>query len=214
MVQNINDKKTSMVLGNRENVLYGRGYIEDELCGRRFRISPKSFYQVNPEQTEKLYQAAIECACLTGEEKVIDAYCGIGTIGIIAAGHAAEVTGVELNRDAVKDARVNAKINGVDNITFYNVDAGKFMVEMAERKEQADVVFMDPPRSGSTEEFLDSVVKLAPERVVYVSCNPETLERDLVYLMKRQYQIKSCRVIDLFPWTGHVETCCLLTRIK
>ena len=212
IVQNVNDKKTSMVLGNRENVWYGRGYIEDELCGKRFRISPRSFYQVNPAQTGILYQTALDYAGLTGQEKVIDAYCGIGTIGILAADRAGSVIGVELNKDAVKDAKINAKMNGTENIRFYQGDAGKFMVEMAARGEKADVVFMDPPRSGSSEEFLASLVELSPERVVYVSCNPETMEKDLLYLMKRQYKINGCRPVDLFPWAGHVETVALLVK--
>ncbi len=214
IVQNINDRKTSMILGERENVLYGKGYIEDRLCGKTFRISAKSFYQVNPEQTETLYQLAVEAAGLTGKERVIDAYCGTGTIGIVAAKHAKEVIGVELNRDAVKDAVINAKINQVDNIRFVQGDAGKFMVEMAARGEHADVVFMDPPRSGSSKEFLDSVVKLAPEKVVYVSCNPETLKDDLLHLMKAQYKIQSCKPVDLFPWTGHVECVVLMSKVQ
>ena len=213
IVQNVNGKKTSAVLGSSENIWYGRGYIEDQLCGKVFRISPKSFYQVNPEQTEILYRTAIDAAELTGWEWVIDAYCGIGTIGIIAAEQAGKVIGVELNKDAVKDAVVNAKMNHVENIRFYQGDAGKFMVEMAEMGQHADVVFMDPPRSGSSEEFLSSVVKLAPQKVVYISCNPETMKDDLIYLMKYQYQIRSCKPIDLFPWTKHVETIVALHRI-
>lgn len=212
VVQNLNDKKTSMVLGDRQNIWYGRGYIEDELCGKRFGISPKSFYQVNPKQTEVLYRTAMECAGLTGKEKVIDAYCGIGTIGIIAAEQAGQVLGVELNRDAVRDAKLNAKRNGTDNIRFFQGDAGRLMTQMAAEGEHADVVFMDPPRSGSSEEFLDAVAKLSPEKVVYISCNPETMERDLVYLMKYQYKIKACRPVDLFPWTEHIEAVVKLVR--
>ena len=179
VVLNVNDKKTSMVLGDREINLYGKGFIRDELCGCSFRISPKSFYQVNPVQTEVLYQTAIDYANLTGKETVIDAYCGIGTISLIAAKHAKKVIGVELNGDAVKDAKINAKENNISNAEFYKGDAGDFMVKMAENGQKADVVFMDPPRSGSDEKFMSSVVKLNPKRVVYVSCGPDTLERDL-----------------------------------
>ena len=164
VVLNINDKNTSMVLGEREIILYGKGFIRDTLCGKSFRISAKSFYQVNPVQTEILYKKAVEFAGLTGKEKVIDAYCGIGTIGMIASKHAKEVIGVELNREAVKDAIGNAKGNGVKNIRFYQADAGEFMVAMAERGESMDVVFMDPPRAGSAEAFLQSVARLAPEK--------------------------------------------------
>lgn len=212
VVINVNNKKTSMVLGDKETVIYGKGYIEDELCGLTFRISPKSFYQVNPVQTEKLYAKAIELAQLTGKERVIDAYCGIGTIGMVAAKHAKEVIGVELNQDAVRDAVRNAKQNNVKNISFYNADAGKFMVQMAEQGEHADVVFMDPPRSGSDEAFLKSVLKLNPERIVYISCNPETQARDLKYLVEKGYQAEGAYPYDMFPFTVHTESICLLSR--
>ena len=205
VVLNVNDKKTSMVLGERDIVLYGKGYIEDILCGCTFRISPQSFYQVNPVQTERLYQTAMDYAELTGKERVIDAYCGIGTIGMVAAKKAREVIGVELNRNAVKDARINAKLNQIKNITFYEGDAGKFMVSMAEEGEKADVVFMDPPRSGSDEAFLSSVIRLAPKRIVYVSCGPDTLARDLKYLTKHGYQVRKMQPVDMFGFTEHCE---------
>ena len=213
VVINVNDKQTSMVLGEKEQVIYGPGYIEDRLCGMTFKISPRSFYQVNPAQTEKLYGKAIEYAALTGKETVLDAYCGTGTIGMIAAKKAGKVIGVELNRDAVKDAVINAKRNQVSNIQFYQKDAGEFMVQLADRKEKIDVVFMDPPRSGSDEKFLSSLIKLAPEKVVYVSCNPETLARDLKYLVKRGYEVKRGVGIDMFPETEHVETVVLLSKL-
>ena len=212
VVQNVNGRDTSMVLGEKEHVLYGPGFIVDVLCGKKFRISSKSFYQINPVQTEKLYNLAIEAAGLTGKETVVDAYCGIGTIGIVAASAAKEVIGVELNRDAVRDAVTNAKVNGEKNIRFYNNDAGKFMVQMASQNAHADVVFMDPPRSGSTEEFMDAVAILNPDRVVYVSCNPETLARDLAYFKKKGYKAARGWAVDQFPMTGHVETVCLLSR--
>ena len=205
VVLNVNDKKTSMVLGERDIVLYGKGYIEDILCGCTFRISPQSFYQVNPVQTERLYQTAMDYAELTGKERVIDAYCGIGTIGMVAAKKACEVIGVELNRNAVKDARTNAKLNQIKNITFYEGDAGRFMVSMAEEGEKADVVFMDPPRSGSDEAFLSSVIRLAPKRIVYVSCGPDTLARDLKYLTRNGYQVRKMQPVDMFGFTEHCE---------
>lgn len=215
IVQNINDKQTSMILGERENVLYGKGYIEDILCGKRFRISPKSFYQVNSVQTEILYQKAIKLADLKNKETIIDAYCGIGTIGIIASRTAKEVIGVELNPDALKDAKINAKLNKIENISFYNDDAGEFMVALAEAGKKIDVVFMDPPRSGSDEKFLSSVLKLLPKKIVYISCGPETLARDLEYLRESgKYEVRAICPVDLFPFTEHVENVCLLTRIK
>ena len=214
IVINVNNRNTSMVLGDKEQVIYGKGYIEDVLCGKTFKISPKSFYQVNPVQTEKLYSTAIEYAGLTGKETILDAYCGIGTIGMIASDRAKRVIGVELNSDAVRDARVNAKINKIENIELYNKDAGEFMVQLAEQGEKIDVVFMDPPRAGSDEAFLSSVIKCNPERIVYVSCNPETLARDLKYLTKKGYKVKKMRGCDMFAHTNHVETVCLLSKNK
>ena len=214
VVVNVNNRNTSMILGDKEQVIYGKGYIEDELCGKTFRISPKSFYQVNPVQTQKLYGKALELAALTGKETVVDAYCGTGTIGLIASDKAGKVIGVELNQDAVKDARINAKRNNVSNIQFYQNDAGKFMVQMAsqEGKGAIDVVFMDPPRAGSDEAFMSSVVKLSPKRVVYVSCNPETLARDLAYFKKNGYEAKEAWAVDMFPFTSHCESVVKLER--
>ena len=212
VVLNINDKSTSMVLGERNIILYGKGYIEDELCGCRFRISPNSFYQVNPVQTEVLYQKAISLAGLSGKEKVIDAYCGIGTIGLIAASHCKEVIGIELNREAVKDAIGNAKRNSIKNVRFYQGDAGDFLVSMAQKGEKADVVFMDPPRAGSSEKFMDSAAKMGPEKIVYISCNPDTLERDLKYLTRKGYQVDRICPVDMFPFTDNIENVCLLSR--
>lgn len=185
IILNVNNKKTSMVLGEKEQVIYGKGYIEDELCGRTFRISSRSFYQVNAVQTEQLYHKAIAYADLSGQETVVDAYCGIGTIGLAAAEHVKKVIGVELNQTAVRDAVTNAKINGIRNADFYHNDAGRFMIQLADAGEKADVVFMDPPRSGSTPEFMDALCRLGPEKIVYISCNPETLARDLAYLTDR-----------------------------
>ena len=213
-VQNINDRGTSMVLGARDVVLYGKGYIEDKLCGCTFRISPQSFYQVNPVQTEILYQKAIEAAGLTGKETVLDAYCGIGTIGLIAASKAKQVIGVELNKEAVRDAIKNAKRNQTKNIMFYCEDAGEFMLKMAAEDQQLDVVFMDPPRSGSSEVFLNCLAKLAPKKVVYVSCNPETLARDIRILKKKGYQMQEAWPVDMFPFCDHVETVVLMSKMN
>ena len=206
VVINVNDKRTSMVLGEKESVVYGKGFIKDVLCGCTFRISPKSFYQVNPVQTEILYQTAIDFAGLTGKEEVIDAYCGIGTIGLVAAKHAKKVIGVELNGDAVRDAKVNAKENQIQNAEFYKGDAGEFMEAMAAKGQSVDVVFMDPPRAGSDEKFMTSVAKMGPKRVVYVSCNPETLARDLKFMKKKGYRVEKIQPVEMFPFTNHLET--------
>lgn len=214
VVINVNDRQTSMVLGERNIVVYGKGFIEDELCGLTFRISPNSFYQVNPVQTELLYKKAIEFAGLTGKEKVIDAYCGTGTIGLIASKRAKEVIGVEVNRDAIRDAITNAKRNDIHNIKFHNADAGEFMRDMAERGEKADVVILDPPRTGSDEAFLSSLISLSPKRIVYVSCGPESLVTDVKYLTRHGFCVKECVPFDCFPFTKHIETVCLLSRRK
>ena len=214
VVFNVNPKNTSMVLGEREEVLYGTGYIEDVLCGLTFRISAKSFYQINPVQTEKLYGEAMRLAELTEKDTVIDAYCGIGTIGLVAAKYAKRVIGVELNPDAVRDAIDNSKRNGIENARFYGGDAGEFMQALAENGETADVVFMDPPRAGSDRKFLSSLVKLAPERVVYISCNPETQARDLEFLTKNGYKVSRIRPVDMFPHTNHIESIACLKKIR
>lgn len=212
VVLNINPKDTNLVLGDKEEILYGNGYIEDTLCGCIFRISPKSFYQINPIQTEKLYNKAMEFAQLDAKTRVIDAYCGIGTIGLVAAKTAGEVIGVELNPDAVKDAISNCKRNGMKNAKFYCADAGEFMEALAAEGESADVVFMDPPRAGSSKKFIESLAKMAPKRVVYISCNPETLARDLQLLTKKGYTVKAIQPVDMFPHTNHIECVCLLDR--
>ena len=214
VVQNINSFKTNLVLGERQIVLYGNGYIEDELCGCRFMISPKRFYQINPIQTEVLYGKAIEFANLKGDETVLDTYCGVGTIGIIAAKHGAgQVVGVEMNGDAVRDAIQNAKANQLNNIRFFKGDAGEFMESAAEENTKPDIVMMDPPRAGSSVQFLSSLIKMSPSTIVYVSCNPETLARDLEYLRKNsRYRVKKIQPVDMFPHTQHVETVVLLSR--
>ena len=216
VVQNINGGKTSLVLGKTQKVLYGKGYIEDELCGCKFRISPSSFYQINPVQTEILYGAAVKLCDIKPGDRVLDAYCGIGTIGLVAASKAkgAEVIGVEVNSAAVNDAKINAKINGIENARFYCRDATDFMQNAAEENIKFDAVFMDPPRAGSTPVFLDSLINLSPERIVYVSCNPETLGRDLKYLLgKSNYKVQKIIPVDMFPHTNHVETVVSLYRL-
>ena len=211
IVQNLNDRFTSMVLGEQEKVLYGPGYIEDVLCGCTFRISPRSFYQINPVQTETLYRTALEHAGLTGKETVLDAYCGVGTIGLAAAKlGAGRVIGVEVNRDAVRDAIANAKTSGVQNARFYCADAGEFMVGMAQSGETVDVVIMDPPRAGSDEAFLSSVCRLAPQKLVYISCNPETQARDIRYLVSHGWKVEFLQPVDMFPHTNHIENIVVL----
>lgn len=205
IIQNHNNKHTSMVLGEKNIVLYGKGHINDKLCGYNFEISPNSFYQVNKKQTEVLYSKAIEIANFNKNETIIDAYCGTGTIGIVASKHVKEVIGVELNKQAVKDAIRNAKNNKVDNIRFYNDDAGNFMYGLSKQKAKIDAVIMDPPRSGADTKFLSSLVSLKPNKIIYISCGPESLKSNLGYLVKHNYCVKSIQPVDMFPYTSHVE---------
>lgn len=212
VVHNINPTDTALFLGPHSEILHGDGYITDRLCGLDFRISPRSFYQVNPVQTEVLYSVAKKFASLSGEERVIDAYCGTGTIGLTMADKAREVIGVELNGDAVRDAEENAKLNGIKNAKFFALDAGAFMDDMVKSGEGADVVITDPPRAGCSMRFLKSLLTLAPKRIVYVSCNPETLARDLQVLTKGGYKVKKIQPVDMFPYTRHLETVVLLSN--
>ena len=212
VVWNVNPTNTPLFLGRESKTLHGEGSIEEELLGLRFRISPRSFYQVNPTQTEILYRTAREYAGLTGKERVIDAYCGTGTIGLTMAADAAELIGVEVNADAVEDAKANAKRNGVKNARFYAADAGEFMEQMAKDGQKADVVITDPPRAGCSPRFLRSLIKLSPKKIVYISCDPETLARDLLTLTRAGYKAMKIQPVDMFPFTGHVETIVLLSR--
>ncbi len=212
IVQNINPTVSSAVLGNREKTLYGPGFVLDTLCGLQFAISSRSFYQVNPQQTEVLYRAALDAARLTGKETVVDAYCGIGTIGLCAAPHAGQVIGVERNPAAVKDAAANARHNKLSNAKFVCADATEWMTAAAGEGLHPDVIFLDPPRAGSTPECIAAAAKMSPRRVVYVSCDPETLARDVAIFARHGYKAKRFTPVDLFPQTRHVETVALLTR--
>ena len=210
IVQNINSRYTSMILGRKNIVLYGNGYLEDTLLGHTFRLSSGSFYQINHAQTEKLYRKAMELADVKKTDTVLDAYCGIGTIGICMADKAGKIIGVEINREAVRDAAENAKRNGFENTEYTAEDAGIWMRKAAGEKRRIDTVIMDPPRAGADEAFLSSLVKLSPSRVVYISCDPRTQVRDIRYLKKYGYQLRSIHPFDLFPFTPHIEAIALL----
>lgn len=212
IVWNINPTDVPIFLGDKNEVLYGNGYITDRLCGLSFRISPNSFYQVNSVQTEVLYKKVKEFASLSGKETVIDAYCGTGTIGLSVANGAKEIVGVELNSSAVNDARFNAESNGIKNARFVCADAGDFMLEQAKNNKSIDVVITDPPRAGCSKKFLDSLITLSPKRIVYVSCNPETLSRDLFALRKGGYRAQRIQPVDMFSHTEHIETVVLLSK--
>ena len=215
IVLNTNQKRTNAMLGSSSRTLFGPGTIRDKLLDCTFEIGPTSFYQTNPEQTEVLYQTAVDRAALKSGMRLLDAYCGCGTIGICAASDVpdVEVVGVEKGREAVARARTNARINGVDDrCTFVAADATEWIRKAAAAKERFDVVLMDPPRAGSTPEFLDATCALAPQRVVYVSCNPETQARDIALLRERGYKLERVIPVDMFPHTKHVE--CVATLVR
>ena len=222
IVQNVNTRGTNVVLGRDERTLYGPGFILDTLCGLTFRISSQSFYQVNSVQTEVLYETAIELARFAGNECAIDAYCGTGTIGLVAAKRgAARVIGVDSVASAVRDARENARHNGIANAEFVCADAGDFLRDLAGEafdggvdadRRKPLVLLMDPPRAGSSEAFLDAAARLRPQRIVYISCNPETQARDVAFLAKRGYRIEVVQPVDMFPHTDHIENVIALAQ--
>ena len=216
VVQVINNEKTSMVIpkDSEEIILWGKGYIVDNLCGLDFRISAKSFYQVNPEMAERLYEIAMNMARLRPTDTVIDAYCGTGTIGLVAASRGVkEVIGIESNPDAVKDAKLNAEANGISNARFIVDDASKWLKSAQKEGQKCDVLFLDPPRAGSSEEFLAAAGRMEPEVIVYISCNPETLARDLRYIVRfLPYKVLGIQPVDLFPGSESIETVALLSR--
>ena len=216
VVQVINNEKTSMVIpkDSEEIILWGKGYIVDNLCGLDFRISAKSFYQVNPEMAERLYEIAMNMARLRPTDTVIDAYCGTGTIGLVAASRGVkEVIGIESNPDAVKDAKLNAEANGISNARFIVDDASKWLKSAQKEGQKCDVLFLDPPRAGSSEEFLAAAGRMEPEVIVYISCNPETLARDLRYIVRfLPYKVLGIQPVDLFPGSESIETVVLLSK--
>lgn len=213
VVQNINPKRTNVILGTESKVLFGKDEYHDKLLGDTFSISHQSFYQVNPVQTEKLYQTAVDYAELTGKETVIDAYCGIGTLSLALAKKAKAVYGIEINAPAIENAKKNAQLNGADNVTFEVGSAEEWMTSRTQKGEKADVVVVDPPRKGLAEEFIEAVLDMQPEKMVYVSCNPATLARDLKKLHEGGYQIEKVQPLDMFPQTYHVELVALMSRV-
>lgn len=210
----VNRREDNVILDGKEILLSGRPYIEETLLGCRFRISARSFYQINPYATEILYSKAIEAAGLSGKETLIDLYCGTGTMGIIGASRAKKVYGIEIVPDAVKDAKINAEINGVKNIEFFCMDASKGAQAIIRSKIRADAMIIDPPRKGCSRETIDAIVKIAPQRLVYVSCDPATLARDVRILCNEGYCLESVQPVDMFPHTTHIETIVLLQKLN
>ncbi|HIV81925.1 MAG TPA: 23S rRNA (uracil(1939)-C(5))-methyltransferase RlmD [Candidatus Salinicoccus merdavium] len=212
-VQNINMDKTNVIYGSETKVLHGSEYITDELLGKKFNIRARSFYQVNHGQTEKLYKEALKIADLKGDETIIDTYCGIGTIGQVAADHVKKIIGIEVVDSAVEDARENAKLNGIDNAEYYLGKSEVVMKQLVADGVKPDLVFVDPPRKGCHEDFLNSLIEVSPEKIVYISCNPGTLQRDLKILHEQGgYSVSPVTPVDLFPQTNHVEAVTMLTK--
>ncbi|KRM80014.1 tRNA (uracil-5-)-methyltransferase [Lapidilactobacillus dextrinicus DSM 20335] len=211
IIVNYNPKATNVILGAQERPVFGESYIEDELLGKKFRISAQSFYQVNPEQTENLYQTAIELADLQPDEVVIDAYSGIGTIGISIADHVKQVREIEIVPEAIADAKINAKLNHVTNIDFTVGKAEEILPEWVEKDQAMDVLIVDPPRKGLQPEFIEAVLKAKPKKLVYISCNPATLARDLRLLIDGGYIGTTTQPVDMFPMSNHIESVTALT---
>ena len=212
---NVNTEKTNVILGKKVKVLWGQGYITDYIGDIKYQISPLSFYQVNPVQTRKLYETALEYAGLTGNEVVWDLYCGIGTISLFLAQQAKQVYGVEIVPQAIEDAKKNAEINGIENVEFFTGAAEEVLPQKYKESNgamKAQVIVVDPPRKGCDERLLETVVRMEPERIVYVSCDPATLARDLKYLEGKNYKVQKVRACDMFGHSVHVETVCLLSR--
>lgn len=213
IVQNYNSRDTSIVLGDKERILYGPGFIYEKVGDYKFKISSKSFFQVNTEGMQLLYNKALELSKIEKTDLVIDAYCGVGTISIFASKYAKKVFGIELNKQAVVDAKLNARINNINNVEFICDDATNYMTHLAQFKEKIDVVLMDPPRDGSTKQFINAIGHLKPKKVVYISCNPITLKRDLFDFFDNDYVVKEIVGTDMFPRTVHIE-CVALLELK
>ena len=214
LVLSVNTKKGNAVLGDKFVTLYGPGYIEDTLCGLRFRLSPRSFYQVNHDQAQRLYETAIRLAGITKSDTVLDLYCGVGTITLAMAGAAGKVIGVEVIPQAVEDARDNARRNGLENAEFFCGDAGQAALALEAQGVRPDVAVVDPPRKGLNADTIEALSRMAPRRIVYVSCDPATLARDVALLKERGYALQSVTAADLFPRCAHVETVCLLSKLQ
>lgn len=214
IIHNINPRHDNVILGEDIHILYGLGYIEDVLLGNTYRISTKSFYQVNPIQVEHLYSKAIEYADLKENDVVIDAYCGIGTISLSLAKYVKKVYGVEIVEQAIVDAKENAKRNNIDNVEFTCQDAGEFMVEFAKKNQHIDVVMVDPPRKGCSQVFLNQLLMLLPKKIVYISCDVATQARDIAYLQEHGYKADICQPVDMFPHSHHIENIIRLSYQK
>lgn len=212
ILQNVNPRDTSIVLQNETLILYGTGTITDILCGLQITFGPSSFYQINHDQCQELYTRARSMLQLKKTDTVLDTYCGVGTIGLVMAEDAKEVTGVELNKDAVENARLNAHSNEIENIRFLAMDSTRYMQEAVRNHTHYDVIILDPPRAGTTRDFILAASRLNPEKILYISCDPKTLVRDLVFFGQNGYTSKTVELVDMFPNTSHIESLVLLQK--
>ncbi len=214
IILNINRERTNVIMGKKCLTIYGKDHITDTLCGLNFDISPLSFYQINHDQTEKLYSIAKEYANLTGKEFLIDLYCGAGTIGLSMADKAKRVLGIEIIPQAIENAKANALNNNIQNAEFICADASLAATDLTKKKTRPDAVIIDPPRKGCDSSVIDAICTMSPKRVVYVSCDPETLARDLALFKEKGYITEEVTPVDMFPRTQHVETVVLMSQVK
>lgn len=214
IVQNVNPRNTSIVQQDETILLYGDGMITDELCGLKISFSNRSFYQIHSEQCEVLYDMARKMCDLTKTDTVLDTYCGVGTIGLTLASSCKSVTGVEINPEAIENAKLNAKQNNIKNVKFISMDSTRYMMEAKKFRNHYDVIILDPPRAGTTKEFIEASTSLQPKKILYISCDPKTMMRDLVMFRQKGYMTNKIELVDMFPFTEHIETVCLLTREK
>lgn len=212
IVQNVNPRNTSIVQQDETILLYGDGMITDELCGLKISFSNRSFYQIHSEQCEVLYDMARKMCDLKKTDTVLDTYCGVGTIGLTLASSCKNVTGVEINPDAIENAKLNAKQNNIKNAKFISMDSTRYMMEAKKFRNHYDVIILDPPRAGTTKEFIEASTSLQPKKILYISCDPKTMMRDLVMFRQKGYMTNKIELVDMFPFTEHIESICVLTK--
>jgi 23S rRNA (uracil1939-C5)-methyltransferase len=212
IVQNVNPRNTSIVQQDETILLYGDGMITDELCSLKISFSNRSFYQIHSEQCEVLYDMARKMCDLTKTDTVLDTYCGVGTIGLTLASSCKSVTGVEINPEAIENAKLNAKQNNIKNAKFISMDSTRYMMEAKKFRNHYDVIILDPPRAGTTKDFIEASTSLQPKKILYISCDPKTMMRDLVMFRQKGYMTNKIELVDMFPFTEHIESICVLTK--
>ena len=212
IVQNVNPRNTSIVQQDETILLYGDGMITDELCSLKISFSNRSFYQIHSEQCEVLYDMARKMCDLKKTDTVLDTYCGVGTIGLTLASSCKSVTGIEINPEAIENAKLNAKQNNIKNVKFISMDSTRYMMEAKKFRNHYDVIILDPPRAGTTKDFIEASTSLQPKKILYISCDPKTMMRDLVMFRQKGYMTNKIELVDMFPFTEHIESICVLTK--